>query len=98
MRTDPISGHCPLDGNCRMVRRARSASLDFSGQSLVGKWANQTYAMYADALDFAANDGETPLDYYGATSALTATPICGMIIPHDIILCINLMDSAMHAE
>jgi hypothetical protein len=68
VRTDPVSGHCPLDGNCRMVRRARSTSLSFSGQSLVGEWVNQSYAMYADALDFAANDGQTPLDYYGATS------------------------------
>jgi hypothetical protein len=68
VRTDPVSGHCPLDGNCRMVRRARSKSLSFSAQSLLGEWKNQSYAMYADALDFAANDGATPLDYYGATS------------------------------
>jgi hypothetical protein len=55
-----------------MVRRARSKSLSFSGQSLVGEWSNQSYAMYADELDFAANDGETPLDYYGATSESNA--------------------------
>ena len=72
VRKNPRSGHCPLDGNCRMVRRARSKSLSFSGQSLVGEWSNQSYAMYADELDFAANDGETPLDYYGATSESNA--------------------------
>lgn len=74
VRRDPVGGHCPLDGNCRMVRRARSDSLSFSGQSLVGKWTNQTLAMHADALDFAANDGETPLDYYGATSESNRGP------------------------